>query len=322
MTKKTRWGAAVVGALLLGTTLSIQAKSPFQKAVSIVVPFNAGTGSDADARFYGNLLSERIGQPVIVENRAGASGLIAVQAVMSAPADGHTILLASNSPMAVNPAVMKNLSYDPFTDFRPLVGLTLGAAAFAVSGSSPMQSMSEVVQKAKKENRPLSVGNYSLGYQLVAAFLGTEAGVEANHINYKGGAQIVSDVIGGRLDVGIVAPTAFLEMHKDGRLRMLGVTSAERMPMLPDVPTMIESGFPDFETYVWASLFVRSETPEEITDTLIKELDAVVHSPEAEEYRTRLGATLLDLQGDKLRDFQRREYERFKKIAETAGLMQ
>ena len=328
MTLERRAFLAAVGAI--GASAALLAASPAAlaqpgfptKPLRIVVPFTAGSGSDSDSRFYGDLLGKKLGQPVIVENRPGGSGLIAVQSVKSAPADGYSILLASNSPMSVNPAVMKNLPYDPFKDFKPLVGSAVGPAGFVVKGDSPAHSIQDVVAAAKREKRPIAVGNYSAGYQLVAAWLGTASGAQINHINYKGGSQMVTDVIGGQLEVAIVDPSAFVEMQKEGRIRMLAVTGAKRMGTLPAVPTMIESGFADFETYVWSSFFVRSETPADITQKLIGAMAEVMAQPEAVAYRQQRGGEFLDLKGDEMRKFQQREYERFKRVAETAGLVQ
>lgn len=314
--------SAVVVAFTALTSTATLAENWPTKSVRIIVPFTAGSGSDSDSRFYGDLLAKRLGRPVLVENRPGGSGLITVQAVKSAPADGYTIMLASNTPMSVNPAIMRKMSYDPFKDFKPLVGATVGPATFVVRGDSPHRSMKDVVEAAKHEKRPIAIGNYSAGYELVAAWVGTSAGVEINHINYKGGSQAVTDVIGGQLEMAIVDPTSFLEMHKSGRIRALATTGATRLEALSDVPTMMESGFSDFETYVWSSFFVHSDTPTDITNTLIKNFTEVLAMPEAVAYRKQRGGKLLDLKGDDLRQFQIREYERFKRVAEAAGLVQ
>lgn len=316
-------GLLAAGAALLVSNGAAAQAQPFpNKPLRIVVPFTAGSGSDSDSRFYGELLSKRLGQAVIVENRPGGSGLVAVQSLKSAPADGYSIMLASNSPMSVNPAIMRNLSYDPFKEFKPLVGASVGPAAFVIKGDSPYRTMQELVAAAKREKRPIAVGNYSAGYQLVAAWLGTAGNVEINHINYKGGSQAVTDVIGGQLEMAIVDPSAFIDMHKSGRVRVLAATGAKRLDVLPEVPTMIESGYADFETYVWSSFFVRSETPDDITNLLIKNLAEVMALPESAAYRKQRSGTLLDLKGDDMGKFQRREYERFKRVAEAAGLVQ
>lgn len=260
------------------------------------------------------------GQPVTVENRPGGSGLLAIQATRQAPADGHTLMLASNSPMAVNPVVIRNLGYDPFKDFRPISGLSVGPAAFAVRADSPHRTINDLVAAAKRERRPITVGNYSAGYQLIGAWLGTAADVAVNHVPYKGGAQMITDVLGGQIDVGINDFTGVAPMMADGKLRVLAITNDERDPKYPQVPTMKESGFPDFETYVWASLYVRAETPDPIVDKLATAMRAALESPEGKAYRERRPGKALMLGPEEMRAFQLREYQRFKRVAEAAGI--
>lgn len=290
------------------------------KPIRIVVPFNAGSGADTSSRIYGEMLSKKLGQPVIVENKPGGSGLLAIQAVKAAPADGHTIMQASNSPMAVNPIVIKDLPYDPFKEFKPVAGNTVGPAALVASPQSPYKTINELVAAAKKEKRPLMVGNYSAGYQLIATWLGTAAGVEVVHVPYKGGAQMVADVIGGQLDVGAMDFGGTPALVKEGRIRVLAITGDKRHAQYPDIPTMIESGFDGFETYVWSSFFVLSATPDDITEKLASAVIEVMNSDEAKAYQATITGTPLMLKTDEMRRFQVREYERFKRVAEAAGV--
>lgn len=312
--------ASVATTLSLSLGASAQAQTFPSKAIRIVVPFSAGSGSDADSRFYGDILSKRLGQPVVVDNKPGGSGFVAVQAVKSAPPDGHTILLASNSPMAVNPVVMKEMPYDPFKDFKPLTGLTVGPVGFVVRNESPYKTINDLVNAAKREKRPISVGNYSAGYQLVATWLGSVTKAEINHINYRGGAQAMTDVIGGQLEVAVVDPSGALSLVQEGRLRMLATTGDQRYAGLPDVPTMKESGYPEFETYVWSSFFVRSETPKNVTDKLADTLLDILSSEQGKAYQKSRGVSALLLKSEEMRKFQITEYERFKRVAEAAGL--
>ena len=143
---------------------------------------------------------------------------------------------------------------------RPLFGLAISPVAFAVRADSPHKTVGDVVAAAKKENRPLQLGNYSAGYQLVAAWLGTASGLPVTHIPYKGGAQMLTDVIGGALEVGVIDFTGTIELLKGGKLRVLAITAPARDAKFPDIPTMKESGFADFETSVWSAFFMRAET--------------------------------------------------------------
>jgi tripartite-type tricarboxylate transporter receptor subunit TctC len=318
MMKKLLAGIAMLAALPLAHA---QPATDFPtKPIRIIVPFNAGSGSDETSRVYGEIVAKMLGQPIIVENRPGASGLVAIQAVKSAPADGHTLLLASNSPMAVNPLVMKNLPYDPFKDFRPVHGLSVGPAAIVARADTPFKNVKDMVEVARRENRPLSIGNYSAGYQMIAAWVGNAGKVPVTHVPYKGGAQMVTDVIGGQLDAGINDFGGVAELHKAGKVRIMAITGDKRDPMFTDIPTMIESGFPEFESYVWASMFVRAETPDAITKKLSDTFARALASPEGRAYQaSRPGKPLL-LPMQEMGEFHRREFERFKRVAEQSGI--
>lgn len=313
--------AAFSATLLVSPAVLAQGTAGFpNKPLKILVPFAAGSGADSSSRFYGEQLSKHFNQPVTVENRPGGSGVIAVQAVRAAPADGLTILMGSNSPVVVNAITVKNLPYDPFKDLRPLHGVALSPVAFAVRADSPYKTMADVVAAAKKENRPLQLGNYSAGYQLVAAWLGSASGLEVNHIPYKGGGQMLTDVVGGQLDVGVIDFTGTTEMMKGGRLRVLAITAAQRDPQYPTIPTMKESGFADFETSVWSAFFVRAETPTELVDKLAVAIHKIMNSDAGRAYHATLPSSTMMLGPKELGEFQLREYQRFKRVADAAGI--
>ena len=318
MKRRSLLAGALLGALPL--LAHAQPASFPSKPIRIVVPFAAGSGSDTGARVYGEILAKLVGQPVLVENRPGASGQIAIQAVKQAPADGYTILLASNSPLTVNPVVMKNLPYDPFKDIRPLVGLGKGPAAFVVKGDSPYRTIQDLVEAAKKEKRSLTVGNYSAGYQLVATWLGTASGASVTHVSYKGGAQMVNDVIAGQLELAATDFGGVLQLLKDQRVRALAITGDKRHPAYPDVPTMKESGFPDFESWVWTAFYVRAETSDEVTGKLADLMQQVLVSDKAKAYHATVTSEVMALRPDEMRRFQLSEYERFRRVAEAAGV--
>ena len=297
-----------------------QAAAYPSKPIRIMVPFNAGSGADTSSRFYGDLLARLFGQPVVVENRPGGSGILAVQAVKTAPADGHTILMATNSPMTVNVVVMKNLPYDPIKDFRPVIGVSKAPVAFIVRADSPFRTIREMVEATKKSGVPLAVGNYSAGYELIGAWLGTVTGLAITPIPYKGGALMMTDIIGGQVVTGAIDFAGAAPLIKEKRLRALAITSDQRDPAFPDVPTMKESGFADFETYVWASFFVRAETPDEVTAKLYEGFRKVMVSPEARAYQAGQPAMVMNIGPQELRAFVIAELERFKRVAQAAGI--
>ncbi|MBL8349806.1 MAG: tripartite tricarboxylate transporter substrate binding protein [Burkholderiaceae bacterium] len=290
------------------------------KPMKILVPFTAGSGADSSSRFYGEQLARMFNQTVTVENRPGGSGIVAVQAARQAPADGHTILMGSNSPAVVNAITVKNLPYDPFKDLRPLYGIALSPVAFAVRADSPYRTVADLVAAAKKDNRPLQLGNYSAGYQLVAAWLGSASGLAVNHIPYKGGAQMLTDVVGGQLEVGVIDFTGTVELMKGGRLRVLAITADKRDPKFPEIPTMKESGFADFETWVWSAFFLRAETPDEVVDKLAAAMQKIMTSDAGKAYHASLPSSPMAMGPKELGAFQLKEYQRFKQVADAAGI--
>lgn len=320
MRRFVRWILATT-TLALSPALALAQAAAFpSKPMKIMVPFTAGSGADSSSRFYGEQLSKMLNQTVTVENKPGGSGVIAVQAVRQLPADGHTILMGSNSPAVVNAITIKNLPYDPFKDLRPLYGLAISPVAFAVKADSPYKTIQDVVAAAKKENRPLQLGNYSAGYQLVAAWLGTASGLPVTHIPYKGGAQMLTDVIGGSLEVGVIDFTGTIELLKGGKLRVLAITSPQRDPGFPAIPTMKESGFADFETSVWSAFFMRADTPDDVVEKLAAAIQKIMVSDAGKAYHASLPSQPMNMGPKALGEFQLREYQRFKRVADTAGI--
>jgi tripartite-type tricarboxylate transporter receptor subunit TctC len=290
------------------------------KPIRIVVPFNAGSGSDSASRTYGEVMARTLGQPVIVDNRPGGSGVLAIQLVKQAPADGYTMFVGTTSPMCVMPVLNKSLPYDPFKDLRPVHGMSVGGATVIVKGDSPYKTLPELLAAAKRENKVLNVGTYSDGYMLVATWVGAVGGVKINNIPYKGGVQSQTDLAAGQLDLAINDSSGIAQLKKEGRIRALAITSDKRDPKYPDVPTMLELGYQGFETYVFASLYVRAETPDDITNKLADAVRTAILSPEGKRYQEANAGTPMMLRTKELGDFQRAEYERFKKVAEAAGI--
>lgn len=311
----------LAASLLAALPASAQTAASFpNKPIKILVPFNAGSGADSSSRFYGEQLGKLFNQTVTVENKPGGSGVIAVQAVRQAPADGHTILMGSNSPAVVNAITIKNLPYDPFKDLRPLFGIAISPVAFAVRAESPYKTVADLVAAAKQSNRPLQLGDYSAGYKLVAAWLGSASGLAVNHIPYKGGAQMLTDVVGGQLEVGVIDFTGTVELMKGGRLRVLAITADKRDPKFPDIPTMKESGFPDFETWVWSAFFLRAETPDDVVEKLAAAMQKIMNSDAGKAYHASLPSSPMAMGPKELGAFQLKEYQRFKQVAEVAGI--
>jgi tripartite-type tricarboxylate transporter receptor subunit TctC len=307
-------------AWLLAVAGGAAAQTYPSKPIKIMVPFAAGSGADTNTRFFGDLLSKQWGQPVVVENRPGGSGVIAAMAVKNAPADGYTLLCGTNSPITVNPIVMKDLPYEPMKDFRGIIFFGLNPVAFVVSASSPHKTLAELVQATKKSGHPLPSGTYSAGYELVAAWLGTATGIPVTNVPYKGMSQTVADIVGNQVPFAAVDFGSVVPLVKDGRLRVLATTAESRHPMLPDAPTMKESGHPDFVSFVWSSIMVRAETPDAIVNRLHEGFKAAMASPEGRAYQAARPVVEISMTPKEMQAFVVSEHERFKRIAKAAGI--
>jgi len=306
--------------LMLAAPLALgQAKDFPNKPVKVIVPYTAGSGSDTSARFFGEKLAALLGQPFVVENKPGASGVISAMAVKTAPADGYTILLASNSPLSVNAVTIKDLPYDPLKDLKPLSGMTRGMNAYVVAPNSKLITLADLVAAAKTEKQALNAGSYSDGYQLALEWLASVMGVKFNYIPYKGGSQVFTDVMGNQLDFGLVDMGGVVPLLKSGRLRALAVSGEVRHPEFPNVPTIKESGYPEYVNYAWTSFCVRTETPDDVTAKLADALQKVLATQEARDFVKKMGAELMPFAPDAMRKFQRDEITRFRRIAEVSG---
>jgi tripartite-type tricarboxylate transporter receptor subunit TctC len=290
------------------------------KPIKIMVPFAVGSGADANTRFFGDLLSRAWGQPVVVENRPGGSGVAAVLAVKAAPADGYTLLTGTNSPITVNPVVMKDLPYDPIREFRPVICFGLSPVAFVVNASSPYRTIAELVEATRKSGVPLQIGTYSAGYELVSAWFSTVAKIPVTPVPYKGAAAVITDILGNQVAAGAIDYGGAVSLAKDGRLRVLASTAEARHAVLPDVPTMKESGYPEMVSYTWSSIFVRAETPDAIVNKLYDGFKAAIASPEGRNFQNSRPTIEVSMTPKEMQGFVVSEYERFRKIAQAAGI--
>jgi tripartite-type tricarboxylate transporter receptor subunit TctC len=289
------------------------------RPIRLIVPFTPGAGADIAARFFGKQLSAELGQTVVVDNRPGAFGAIAANLVKEADADGYTIFLGSNSPMTVNPVVLKNLSYDPVRDFKPISGLSRNTNVIVVPATSKLKTIDDLVATAKKAPKALNAGTPASGYHLVMEWFASTAGVQFNHIPYKGGASCYTDLVGGQLDLAVGELAGTATFIRSGKMRLLAVSTKERHPEFPDVPAVNER-FPGFDSFSWNALFVRTATSDAVTRKLADSMQKILASESAKEFVTRVGTQLLPLGPEAMRKFQLAEIERFQRIANAAGI--
>ena len=237
-----KWIAAAAVAAFAASSAFAQGTFP-DKPLRMIIPFGAGSGVDANGRFFAEQLGGVLGQPVVVENKPGADGVIGMMAVKTAPADGYTLLLASNSSMTVNPLTIKDLPYDPLKDFKPISGLTRGMTVFIAPPDSKINNLADLVAAMKKSPAPMNVGTYSSGYRLAIEWFADLAGVKFTNVPYKGASAMFTDVIGGRLDWAVTDLVGAAELIRTGKVKPIAVSGDVRYPEFPNIPTIKESGY-------------------------------------------------------------------------------
>lgn len=300
----TRRGFAALALLstLSGPLLAAGPNWP-TRAVTIVVPFTAGGSTDVIARLLGQKLSEVWGQSVVVENRVGAGGNIGTALVAKAPADGHTLLMASGSIFTVNPHLYKRLPFNP-KEFAPITKVASGPMLVVVPASSPAKNLQELIATAKAAPRSVNFGSAGIGSQVHMAGenFANAAGIDLVHVPYKGEAAAYTDLMAGQVQVVVGNIAAAGPLVNGGRLRALAVTGKERSRMMPDVPTVSESGIPGFENSGWFGLMAPAGTPKDVIAKIQADTAKVLASP---EMRTKLGEQGMAPIADKPDEFAR-----------------
>jgi tripartite-type tricarboxylate transporter receptor subunit TctC len=312
--------AVVIAALLCLAAANAQTRYP-ERPITAIVPFAAGGPTDIIARILSKSLTQSLGQNVIIDNRAGAGGNIGMGQVARAAPDGYTLLLTSTA-IAVNPALFKNLPYDPFKDFMPISELVNAPNVIFVRSDSGINTLAELVAKAKAEPDKFNYSSPGVGTKshLTGEMLKLRAGITMVHIPFRGGGPATQAVVSGTTQVGSVALAPVEPLVKDGQLRALAVTSEKRWFSLPDVPTMIEAGYPGFISDTFNALFAPAGTPPEIVALLVKESRAAFENPEARELARKAGYEVVAGPPEKLTERLRMEIPMVRELVAKAGI--
>lgn len=290
--------------------------------VKIIVSLPPGSGADTTARFLSKHLAERFKQPFVVENRPGANSFIAAQAVATAPPDGYTLFVASNSPMTTNAAVFKNLPYDALKDFAPVAPIARFPMALVVPAQSPYRSVADLVAAARAAPGQLNFASGTATYQVVLELFHEQNGIKATHVPYKGTSAALADVAGGVVQYSVADVSAALPLIRGGKLRPLAVTSTRRIKDLPDVPTMQESGNKGFEAYAWTAAFFPAKVDPAIVARVSDAVQALVRSEEGKAFMEQLGGEPFVGGPATLAAFQRDELASMRRIAKLANIQQ
>jgi len=314
---------------LAAAALSVVALSPFAaqaqdfptKSITFVVPFAAGTATDQIARALGNGVTGESKQAVIIDNRAGASGFIASQFVAKAPPDGYTVLVTTNTTHAANEHLYKKMPYDPVKDFAPVAALGKGGQIMVVRPDFAAKSVAEFVALAKKDPGKYSFGSGSSSSRMAGELLQQMADVKLLHVPYKSNTLAVTDLLGGQIDMMITDTATGLPQVKAGKLRAIGVSSAARSPLAPDVPTIAEAGVKGYEMGYWFAAYVPAKTPPAVVKRLNELLVKAARSEAAKTaFYEPTGTEVFTTSPEDLAKFQAGESQKWGRIVKAAGI--
>lgn len=309
----------VAGALFT----SVVSAQPYpNKPLRFVLGFSPGGASDIVARIVGGRLSEAVGQPVVIDNRPAASGSAAAAMIARAPADGYTMLLAATSTMAVNPSLYRKLPYDSVKDFSYVANLVSMPNVLVVHPSVPVKSVIELIAYAKAEGGKLSYASAGVGSanHFTAEMFSYAAKVKMTHVPYKGGGPALVDFAGGQVPVMFATIVTAIPYAKQGRLRSLGVTSAERSPSMPDVPTIAEAALPGYESTIWYGVVMPAGTPKPIVSRVSGEIEKILLMPDVGERFNTLGASVSYMTPERFTAYVNTEIKKWSVVVAATGM--
>lgn len=312
------------GALALSLTLPGRAVAQAFPArpIKLILPYAAGGGTDAIARVVAQAMSEKLGQAVVIENISTGGGNVATATAASAAADGYTMLMANQGPIAVNPHIMKTVQVDTLTAFDAVTQVAETPLVVVVTEGSRYKSFGDLVAAMKKDPGKLTYGSAGNGSasHLATLLLAHIAKVEAVHVPYRGAAPAISDVLGGQTDFIITTIPSVIGLVDSGKMRALAVTTKARAPILKDIPTVAESGYPDYEINAWYGFVVPAKTPRPIVDLLRNATVEALRSPPVKDRLDKDGAQAVGSTPEAFAAFIKAEHARWKTIAKAANI--
>jgi tripartite-type tricarboxylate transporter receptor subunit TctC len=305
----------------LSVALPVAAQDYPTKPVRIMVGANAGGGTDVIARMLGEKFAESLKQPFVVENRPGASNTIAADLTAKAPADGHTLLVATNTGQAIAPHMIK-LAFDPLKDLQPVGLIVVVPNVLVVGDKVAAKDVKELVAIAKAKPGELRYASSGVGstQHIAGEAFDMAAGVKTIHIPYKGSSQAHADILGGNVEMMFDTTSSAMPHIKSGRFKPLAVTSPARSPELPNVPTIAEAGYPAAEMTTWYAMYVTAGTPKPVVDKLAAELKRVLALPDVQAKLRGLGGEPGNISVEQFAAMNKAEYERFGKLIKTANI--
>ncbi len=311
-------------AFVLAALVGVQAQAADypEKPITVIVPFPPGGSSDVTARLVSKKLAERVGQSIVIDNKGGANGSIGATALKQAKPDGYTILVGSIGVFAINPALFKDLRYDPMQDFDLLSVAVRTPNVLVASPNFPANTVAELVEYLKKNPNKVTFASSGTGSSdhLTAALFLQKTGTTGTHVPYKGGGPAINDLIAGHANVSFQNLGAIAPHVKSGKLKALGVTSGQRNPTLPNVPTMAESGVKDLEVYSWQAAAAPKGLPPAVRAKLEAELAASAQAPDIKPQFEAIGFEVVATNGEQFKKFLTDEIARWKNVIDTGKI--
>jgi tripartite-type tricarboxylate transporter receptor subunit TctC len=318
--KRTLFGAALLACAV--ATQALGQEGWPSRSIRMIVPFPPGSSPDLIARMINDRLGQALGQPVVVENRPGAGGMVGTAAVAKAAPDGYTIGLSIPGPLAVNTVLMQKMEYDPFRDLAPISVVAASPNVLVVDPKLGVSDVKGFVELARSRPGKLnygSVGNGSASH-LTMELLKQRAGIDLVHVPYPGSPQVNTAILNGQIAGGFVVPATAMPLVQGGRLKALGATTTTRSVVLPEVPTVAEQGFPGFHSTAWVAAVAPAKTPDRIVRRLSEEMVKIIRSDEVRQRMIAIYFQPVGTAPEALRILMREEVERWGKVIKAAGV--
>jgi tripartite-type tricarboxylate transporter receptor subunit TctC len=319
MTPSRRNALLALALAALAGPLLAQSRYP-EKPITFIVPFAPGSATDQLARALGQHVTEQTKQAVVVENKAGASGMPAAQSAARAAADGYTVLITTNTTHAANEHLYKKLPYDAVKDFAPVTGLGKGGQVLVVNAASPYKTVADLLAAARKSPGKITFGSGSSSSRIAGELFQQMSGTQLLHVPYKSNPLAINDLLGGTIDLMITDTSTGVPQIKGGKLRALGVSTTKRLPMLPDVPTIDEAGIKGYDMGYWFAAYVPAGTPAPVVQRLNELLAGGTKTAAAKAFFETSGGEPFTTTPEELAKFQQQEAAKWGKVIKTAGI--
>jgi len=320
MIRKSIMLIVATGLFLMNSTMSLAAYP--DRPVKVVIPFAAGGGADIVGRLVFQKLSTRLGQSFVIENRGSAGGIIGADMVAKAAPDGYTLLLGQTGPNAINPALFSKMPYDPIKDFSPIIQLTSYPYVIVVNPNVPVKNLQELIALSKAKPGSLSFGTAGTGSsaQLAAELFMQATNITMTHIPYKGAGPALMDTMAGVVSLTFGDAASATPLVTSNSLRAIAVTSKRRSALLPQVPTVIESGYPGFEAVAWHAVLAPAKTPPEIIQKLNSEIAIVLSDPELQKRLSQDGIEIIGSSAEDFSIYIKNEVAKWAKVVRDANI--